>query len=256
MAKSCPGETMSSRERFMAALYGKKVDRIPVGNPTSIATRESMEACDAYFPDVHLDANKMATLAATGYELLGFDSIAPYFSVQQEAAAFGCKMNWGSIDSMPDVLDNPYDDPDSVKITPDFLDQPSTATVIEALRLLKKEYGDHVCLIGKVMGPWTLSYHFYGVQKFLMDTILDPDKVRRFLQKLKEFLFCLPTPNLSGGRCGNLLTMLPVIWSAPIPTGTFAAGAPGYYQAHQRALNPAYLRQHYRPPAVYCRSRV
>ena len=95
-----------------------------------------MEACDAYFPDVHLDANKMATLAATGYELLGFDSIAPYFSVQQEAAAFGCKMNWGSIDSMPDA-DNPYDDPDSVKITPDFLDH-LLLLLIEALRLLKK----------------------------------------------------------------------------------------------------------------------
>lgn len=27
------------------------------------------------------------------------------------------------------------------------------------------------------MGPWTLSYHLYGVQRFLMDTILDPDKV-------------------------------------------------------------------------------
>ena len=30
------------------------------------------------------------------------------------------------------------------------------------------------------MGPWTLAYHLYGVQPFLEDTILEPERVRRF----------------------------------------------------------------------------
>ncbi|HAA89152.1 MAG TPA: MtaA/CmuA family methyltransferase [Peptococcaceae bacterium] len=177
---------MTPKERFLRALYRERVDRIPVGNPTSVATVESMEACGAYFPDVHLDPEKMARLAATGYEILGFDTIAPYFSVQQEAAAFGLKVDWGTIDTMPDVLENPYEDPEEIVVPDDFLDRPPVRTVIEALRILKKEYGDHVCLVGKVMGPWTLSYHLHGVQNFLVKTILDPDKVRRFLDKLKS----------------------------------------------------------------------
>lgn len=176
---------MSPKERFLRALNRQWVDRIPVGNPTSVATVESMEACGAYFPDVHLDAEKMATLAATGHEILGFDTIAPYFSVQQEAAAFGLKMNWGSIDTMPDVLEHPFENPEDIVIPPDFLERPSVRTVLDALRILKKEYGDYVCLVGKVMGPWTLSYHLHGTQNFLMETILEPDKVRRFLDKLK-----------------------------------------------------------------------
>lgn len=176
---------MTPKERVLRALNRQWVDRIPVGNPVSVATVESMEACGAYFPDVHLDAEKMATLAATGHEILGFDTIAPYFSVQQEAAAFGLKMSWGEVDSMPDILENPFEDPDAITIPDDFLERPPIRTVLEALKILKKEYGDHVCLVGKVMGPWTLSYHLHGTQNFLIKTILEPDKVRRFLDKLK-----------------------------------------------------------------------
>ena len=36
------------------------------------------------------------------------------------------------------------------------------------------------------MGPWTISYHLAGTQNFLLWAITDPDKVRRFLEALKE----------------------------------------------------------------------
>ena len=186
MRRTHPRETMTPRARFLAALNRQKVDRPSVGNPTSVATVESMEACGVYFPDVHLDPEKMAKLASTGYEILGFDTISPYFSVLQEAAALGCKVTWGTIDNMPDIRENPYAEPEEIEYDRSFLDQPSTSTVLKALKLLKKEYGDRVCLMGKVMGPWTLSYHLYGVQNLLMDTILNPDRVRRLLEKLKE----------------------------------------------------------------------
>jgi MtaA/CmuA family methyltransferase len=176
---------MTSRERVLAALKREQVDRIPVGNPVSVATVDCMKACGEFFPDVHLNAEKMARLAATGHDLLGFDTIAPYFSVQQEAAAFGIKINWGKEDAMPDILENPYEDPSQIEIPDDFLDRPSIRTILDALKILKQEYGDKVCLVGKAMGPWTLTYHLYGVQKMLVDTIRDPEKVRNFLNKLK-----------------------------------------------------------------------
>lgn len=190
---------MRPRERFLKALDRQRVDRIPVGNPTSVATVESMKSCGAYFPDVHLDPVKMAALAATGHDILGFDTIAPYFSVQQEAAAFGLKMNWGTIDTMPDVLESPFENPEDIIIPPDFLDLPPVRTVLDALKILKKEYGDHVCLAGKVMGPWTLSYHLHGVQNFLIETVLEPDKVHRFLQKLKDPAVLFANAQLAAG---------------------------------------------------------
>jgi [methyl-Co(III) methanol-specific corrinoid protein]:coenzyme M methyltransferase len=36
------------------------------------------------------------------------------------------------------------------------------------------------------MGPWTISYHLAGTQNFLLWAITDPDKVRRYLEALKE----------------------------------------------------------------------
>ncbi len=70
---------MKPRERFLGALRGEPVDRPSVGNPTSIATLDLMAATGCYFPNVHTDAEPMATLAAAGYEQLGYDTIAPYF---------------------------------------------------------------------------------------------------------------------------------------------------------------------------------
>ena len=43
-----------------------------------------------------------------------------------------------------------------------------------------------MAIVDKVMGHWTLSYHMHGVQKFLAETILDPPKVRGFLDRLQE----------------------------------------------------------------------
>jgi len=177
---------MTPKERVIAVFKGQSYDMTPVINPTSIATVESMEATGAYFPHVHTNADKMAALAAAGHDIIGFDSVAPYFSVQQEAAALGCNVDWGKIDSMPTISNNPIKDPSDFKMPADFLDRKPVKTVLEAIKLLKKKYRDKVVVVGKVMGPWTLSYHLHGVQDFLMETILEPEKVHGFLEVFKE----------------------------------------------------------------------
>jgi len=177
---------MSPKRRFLSALFGGRIDRPSVANPTSIATVELMERTGSYFPDAHLDGEKMAILAAAGHDLLGYDTISPVFSVQQEAAALGCQVDWGDRQNMPVNTTSPFSEPDEIRIPADFLDQPSIHAVLEAIRMLRSRYGDHVAIVGKVMGPWTLSYHLYGIQPFLIDTIDNPDRVGRFLNVLKE----------------------------------------------------------------------
>lgn len=177
-------EIMTSRERFMAALYDKPVDRIPVGTPTSVATVELMEATGAYFPEAHLDGEVMARLAAGSFDILGFDSVAPVFSIAQEAGALGCGMDWGRKDWMPINTTSPFAEPDQVVIPPDFLARAPIKACLDAIRILRHKYGDRVAVVGKVMGPWTLSYHARGVQEFLLDTAVEPEKARAFLDKL------------------------------------------------------------------------
>lgn len=169
----------------MAGILGKSVDRTPVGSPTSVATVDQMGLTGAFFPAAHLEGVTMAKLAAGAYDILGYDAIMPVFSVTQEAAALGCEVDWGTVDSMPVATTHPWSNADQVRVPEDFLERPSIKTVLHAIQVLRDTYGDHVAIIGKVMGPWTLSFHLHGLQDFLTETLLEPDKVRSFLDRLR-----------------------------------------------------------------------
>ena len=181
-------ETMTSRERVLNALEGKPVDRPPVANPTNVATVELMDMMDAPFPDANRDPEINARLAATGYTELGFDAIMPYFSIIQESSALGCDMQWEQKDNWPTVrMTNPiWKGPDDVRIPAGFLEHKDSIAITRSISILKEEYGEEVAIFGKTMGPWTLAYHVFGVEPFLLMTIDDPDLTMQCLDKLKE----------------------------------------------------------------------
>jgi [methyl-Co(III) methanol-specific corrinoid protein]:coenzyme M methyltransferase len=123
----------------------------------------------------------------------------PEFSVQQEAAALGCVVDWGSPTMMPDAKSHPVKEVAQVQIPENLLEKPSMQVVLRALEILRRTYGEYVALIGKVMGPWTISYHLCGVQDFLLWTLVDPDKVCRFLDRLKEVTISFAKAQLRAG---------------------------------------------------------
>lgn len=190
---------MSPKRRFLAAMLGGPVDRVPVGNVVSAITIELMQASDAWFPEAHMDAHAMARLAATGHEILRYDTIMPVFSVTQEAAALGCEMNWGSPDMMPGVRTRPFSGTGELEIPAQWLEAPAIQVVLEALRLLRRQYGERVVIVGKVMGPWSLSYHMMGVEEFLINTIRDPDRARRSLEVLKTIPITFARAQMQAG---------------------------------------------------------
>jgi MtaA/CmuA family methyltransferase len=174
-----------SRSRFLAALDRTKPARaVSYGTGTSIACHDLMQRADARFPDAHLDAEKMAALALTGHTVLGFDVVMPLFSVCHEAAAMGCNVNWGGPDAMPESGKPIFGDLDDVRIPPDLLTRPGCATPLRAITLLKRRLGDDAAVCGKVFGSWTQAYHYFGVERFLMGAIDDPDKTRQILDRL------------------------------------------------------------------------
>ena len=181
-------ETMTPRERTMAALNRQPVDRTPVANPTNVATVELMDLVDAPFPQACQDPELAARLAATGYTELGFDSIMPYFSIIQESSALGCEMQWEEKDNWPTVrMYRPiWKTAADVHIPPGILEHRDMLAITGAIRQLKSEFGDEVAIIGKTMGPWTLGYHVFGVEPFLLGTVDNPDETMRALHKLKE----------------------------------------------------------------------
>jgi [methyl-Co(III) methanol-specific corrinoid protein]:coenzyme M methyltransferase len=179
---------MNSRQRVLAALRREAVDRAPVCNPTSVATVELMDLVGAPFPDANRIPESMARLAATGYTGLGFDTIMPVFSVVQESSVLGCKIQWDGKDNWPTVkMREPiWRGPEEIRIPSNLLTHDNTKCVLEAIKILKRRFGDEVAILGKCMGPWTLAYHCFGVEQFLLLSVDDPGKTKVCLQKLKE----------------------------------------------------------------------
>ncbi|MCR4412224.1 MAG: hypothetical protein NUV77_07335 [Thermoguttaceae bacterium] len=174
-----------SRRDFLDALRRKNA-RPVYGTGTSIVCRELMESVGAFFPEAHLDAEKMTALAMAGHTLLGFDVVMPLFSVCHEAAAMGSAVQWGGPDAMP-VCGKPiFRTEDDIRIPADLLDRPACRVPLESIALLKKRLGEAAAVCGKVFGGWTQGYHYFGVEGFLIGTLDDPGQTRRILDRLTE----------------------------------------------------------------------
>jgi MtaA/CmuA family methyltransferase len=193
--------SMTSRERVLAALRGEPVDRTPCCNPTSVATVELMDLVDAPFPNANREPELMARLAATGYTELGFDTIMPVFSIIQDSSALGCKIQWEQKDNWPTVkMREPiWEGPEDIKIPSDFLTHPDTRCVTEAIKILRKEFGDEVAIVGKTMGPWSLGYHCFGVEPFLLMSLDDPGKTMQCLDLMKEATVAFGVAQIEAG---------------------------------------------------------
>lgn len=172
--------------RAMSALYqGRRGDRPAVANPTSIVCHDLMEQTGISFPEAHLDYKMMADLAIAGHEIAGFDSVMPEYSVNQEAAALGCTIDWGDKNQMPTAKDFPYADFRDIVVSDNLLEKPPIKVVLDAISYLRTHIGGKAMIIGKVMGPWTLAYHMAGTENFLLQVGLgEDDKVRKILDQL------------------------------------------------------------------------
>ena len=169
------------------------------GTGTSIACKELMDAVGAHFPEAHVEAEKMAALAAAGHELLGLDVVMPLFSVCHEAAAMGCGVDWGGVDLMPEPGKPIYRTADDIRIPPDLLTRPACKVPLEAIALLKRRLGDSAAVCGKVFGGWTLGYHLFGVENFLIGTLDDPGQTRRILERLMPVTLAFARAQIDAG---------------------------------------------------------
>jgi [methyl-Co(III) methanol-specific corrinoid protein]:coenzyme M methyltransferase len=190
---------MKPRDIFLRSLKREPVPRPATGSATSVATIDLMEKTGYYFPQAHTDAETMAGLAAAGYTEIGFDNVMPLFSVCHESVALGCREDWGEINRMPDCRGGLYKLEDTVTIPREFLNHYSCQIPLNALSMLKKRFGDEIAVVGKVFGPWTLSYHIFGVEEFLISTITNPDAVKKQMATLKEVTVAFALAQIDAG---------------------------------------------------------
>lgn len=170
----------TQKERLVAAVMNKAVDKVPVASITQTGTLELMKASNAYWPAAHSNAKLMADLAVAGHTVAGLEAVRLPFGLTGEAASMGCRVNYhqDKNDFTPTVecgftsfSQLPIPDPT----------EGIMGVIIDALGLCRDKVGKDVPIIVGVTGPFTLAGHIRGVNDILTDVILDADLVNKIL---------------------------------------------------------------------------
>lgn len=130
---------------------------------TQTATVEQMEACGAYWPEAHANAEKMATLAEAGHTVIGFEAVRVPFDITAEAELFGCGIKAGDLKQQPSVVKHVVTNLEDLEKIKDYnLKEGRVGLVLEAIKILSEKYGKELPIIGSMIGPFSLAQHING----------------------------------------------------------------------------------------------
>jgi len=186
---------MTPRERVLAALEMKEIDRPPVVCFTQSITVDVMDAVKIYWPEAHTDAHKMADLAIGVPKVLGLESVRLPFCLTVEAEVMGCTVDLGKQDRTPMVKKHAFEAESAVSVPKNVTTLGRMKTVIEATKIAKEKAGKDQAIVVGTTGPVTIAGHLVGTENLLLWMITDPDAVKKFVDvaaKLeKEYITAL-----------------------------------------------------------------
>lgn len=179
---------MTSRERFLTALRGQKADRTPLAHISALTTVELQKMTGCFMPEVHHNPEQLARLCAANHEILGFDAVTFIINYFGEPAALGCEMDWGNPRQLPMFLSHPWQKIEDASVPADLLDRDPIRSNLETIGIAKKKYGGEIAVLGKVMGPFSMTQVMHGVEKVMMGLSDDPRKIAGFIELAADIL--------------------------------------------------------------------
>ncbi len=179
---------MDSRERFLAALGGRRPDRTPLAHVSALTTLQLQEATGCHLPAAHHDADQQARLLAANHEVLGFDAVSFLLNYFGEPAALGAAIDWGTPERLPAVTSHPWRHVEDAIVPENLLDRPPLSTSLETLRIAKRRYGGRMAVLGKVMGPFSMAQMMHGIENVLVGLIEAPQRIAAFLDACTALL--------------------------------------------------------------------
>ncbi|MFV1964167.1 MAG: uroporphyrinogen decarboxylase family protein, partial [Pirellulaceae bacterium] len=97
-------------------------------------------------------------------------------------------MDWGHPAKLPSVVSHPWKHVEDAVVPSDILGRPPVKTYLETLRIAKRDYGDSMGVLGKVMGPFSMIQMMHGVENVLMGLTDDPERILRFMETCVDVL--------------------------------------------------------------------
>ncbi len=177
---------MTPKERVMSVINHQKPDRMPCFGANSTVSYDQMEKVQAFWPEGHESGEVMAKQAIAAYTVLGFDAVRVPFCQTFEAAGLGCAIKPGitpSGEGIPGIEHPPIYKLDDTPLFPDdFLSRGRIPELLKAVRIIKKELGDEVAIVGGIIGPFTIAGSILGTVPILKASIKKPEKIHPFLK--------------------------------------------------------------------------
>lgn len=171
----------------------ENIDRIPVFSGMGNVTIHGLEKYGGKFTDIHTDARKMASMAASTFQLFGFECAVVPFDVGVEAEALGAELNF-----YPHRTDVVYPTVSrkvtervkdlTIQIPSDLARAGRIPVVTEAIGYLKKEVGNQIAIGSWVLGPYTLAGQLVELADLSKAAYKDAATVRNVLDTLSEAL--------------------------------------------------------------------
>lgn len=185
--------SLTPRERVLKLFRREKIDYIPVFSGMGNITVHGLEKYGWRFAEIHTDARKMASMAASTFELFGFECAVVPFDLAVEAEALGSKANYypHATDILyPTISEHPAEKVEDLhlQIPSDLSQAGRIPLVAEALRLLKKEVGEQVAIGAHVLGPYTLAGQLLDISNLAKAAFKKADLVGALLNNLAGVL--------------------------------------------------------------------
>lgn len=185
--------TFTSRERVFKLFRREKIDYVPIFSGMGNITVHGLEKYGWKFSEIHTDARKMASMAASTFQLFGFECVVVPFDMGVEAEVLGSKVNYypHATDILyPTISQHPAEKVEDldIQVPSDLAHAGRIPVVTEALRLLKKEVGNQVAIGSWVLGPYTLAGQLVDLSNLAKSAFKKTDMVSKVLDKLAGVL--------------------------------------------------------------------
>jgi [methyl-Co(III) methanol-specific corrinoid protein]:coenzyme M methyltransferase len=182
-------DTMTQKERLLAAIRGEEVDITPIASITQTGIEDLMDATGAAWPEAHKDPEKMATLARAAHDIIGFEGIRVPYCLTVLLEALGCEVTDGTKTRQPSIKGHPYKkESENIpsEVPDDLLERGRIPVVLESLRMLKSEGDGTVPIIAGAEGPITVASDLLEVTTFMKWSIKKRDVIERYVDYATE----------------------------------------------------------------------
>jgi MtaA/CmuA family methyltransferase len=196
---------MNAKERFLNALTQEPTDRPPVAAVVTGITVGMMEKSGVYWPEAHHDADQLAELAASIWELCQIECIKLPFGMTIEVEALGAPVDFGTGDTLPTEVAHIFNHPDELSIPGDFFDRQRVPIVLEAIAKLRERYDSEVAIVSSIVGPFALAAKLFGFDNLFPWIITNPDYVHQVLEKLTGLAILYANAQVEAGADAILI---------------------------------------------------